>query len=238
MPTKGKRPSARAKVYDGVRSAILNGEWKVGQRIGEVALAEEFKVSRAVIREALQQLAHEGLVEQNGYKGTRVVHLAPEQIDEITSVRVVLEVEAIHQARQRLTVDNKDELRTMARRVDAAAEKPELYAQLDLALHERIWEMSGNRILKRMLHQVTAPLFALGTLNRHSRIFLTNHPVGNLDRSKHTDLIETICEGAADEAADAMRRHIYYNWPAVRRSFAEFLETAGVPGASGAARAD
>ena len=222
----GKKRNSSERVYSSIRANILSGKLKVGQKIGEVALAEEFEVSRAVIREALQKLAHEGLVEQNGYKGTRVVHLTPEQIDEITSVRVVLEVEAVHQARQRLSEDDKQELRAMARKVDAASESPQTYAQLDLALHERIWELSGNKMLKRLLHQCTTPLFALGTLNRHSRLFMREKVIGNLERAKHTDLIDVICDGTPEQAADALRMHIYYNWPAVRRSFAEFIEAA------------
>lgn len=226
--TVARDKSAPDRVYEALRAAILSGKLKIGQRIAEVPLATEFQVSRAVIREALQRLAYEGLVEQNGYQGTRVVDLTPEQIDEITSVRVALEVEAIRQLQHRVKEQQKDELRAMARRLDGAAHNPQQYAQLDLALHERLWEITGNRALQRMLHQVTAPLFALGTLNRYSRMHngQGQKSVGDLGRGSHVSLVETICEGTLEEAAEAMRLHIYCNWPVVRRSFAEFLEMA------------
>ncbi|MGH9839722.1 MAG: GntR family transcriptional regulator [Blastocatellia bacterium] len=88
-----KQESTRDKVYQAIKDAILAGRLELGERITEPILASEFYVSRAVIRESLQRLAHEGLVEQNSYKGTRVVQLSPEQIDEHLSARLLLETE-------------------------------------------------------------------------------------------------------------------------------------------------
>ena len=93
-----KRESTKDKVYLLIREAIFLGKLKTGQRIAEVPLAEEFSVSRAIVREALQRLSHEGLVEHNSFKGARVIHLSPTQVDEIVHVRLLLESDAVRLA--------------------------------------------------------------------------------------------------------------------------------------------
>src|SRR5262245_51486621 len=97
-----KLESARDKVYQAVRDAVLTGRLEPGERITEPILAREFHVSRSVIREALQRLAHEGLVEQNSYKGTRVIEMTPAQVDECLSARLLLETEVVRQAKEKL----------------------------------------------------------------------------------------------------------------------------------------
>jgi len=59
------REATREKVCAAIRDAIVTGKLEIGQRLPELQLTRDFRVSRAVIREALQQLAYEGLVEQN-----------------------------------------------------------------------------------------------------------------------------------------------------------------------------
>src|SRR5262245_46094736 len=102
-----KQESTRNKVYSVIREAIMSGRLEVGQRLTEVRVAKELHVSRAIVREALQQLAHEGLVEQNSYRGTHVVQLSAEEVDEILSIRTLLECRAVRRARKNLTSENK-----------------------------------------------------------------------------------------------------------------------------------
>ena len=145
-----KRESARQKVYAAIRDAILGGQVRTGQRLVEIPLARQFDVSRAVVREALQQLAHEGLVEQNSYKGTHVVRLSPEEIDEIVHVRLLLECDAAAVAARRLKPPQKAELREMARKLAGERDATQ-FSQADFQLHRRIWALAGNTTAARLL---------------------------------------------------------------------------------------
>ncbi|MBI4907588.1 MAG: GntR family transcriptional regulator [Acidobacteria bacterium] len=214
------RESTRSRLYQSIRDAILNGTLHTGQRLLEVPIAKQFNVSRAVLREALQQLASEGLVEQNAYKGTRVVRLTPEQIDEIIAVRLILETEAARLAMLHLTAEGRRELRAHAAQM---AKEPDVirFGQLDLALHRRIWELSGNSALARSLEQLTVPLFAMSMLMRTNEQRRT--PRSRLVRGDHTPLVEAICGGKPAVCAEAVRIHLTENWAAIKARFAEFL---------------
>lgn len=215
-----RRESTRDKVYVALREAILSGRLKTGQRLVEIPLARELGVSRAVLREALQQLAHDGLVEQSGYKGTRVVMLTPRQVDEIVGVRLLLEVEAVRLAHSRLNDRDRSELRALARRMAAETDFPR-FSQLDFRLHQRIWAVSGQETIARLLTQVSAPLFAMSLLIRSAEKRTRSR--SDQRRGDHTPLVEALCSGTVDDAVEAMRFHLTENWTAIRARLEEFL---------------
>ena len=218
-----EKESTRQKVYKTIRTAIMNGRLKVGQKLAEIPLASEFQVSRAIVREALQQLAHEGLVEQNSYKGARVVFLSPEQVDEIVSVRLLLEAEAVRLAKARLTDADRAAMRAAADQLRRAAGSTERFAELDLALHRRIWEISGNQTIAKLLGQITSTLFAMATVLRNARL-QRGQSASAVPHGDHTTLVETICEGTEEEAVEAIRFHLTENWSVIRRLFGEYFE--------------
>lgn len=218
-----KQVSTRQKVHAAIREAILTGKLKVGERVTETELAESLYVSRAIVREALQQLTHEGLVEQNSYKGTRVVCLSPDQLDETIAVRLLLETEAVRLAKPRLKSADKRQLRSLVTKLENSWRNIEVYAALDLALHEMIWELSGNQLLKKLLMQATVPLFAMGTIIRAAPTFNAEALRTKKTTSDHTELIEKICDGTTDEAVEAMRTHLTQNSSYTRENFELFL---------------
>jgi len=222
-----KREPTRARVYAAIREAIFTGKLKTGQRLAEVPLASEFQVSRAVVREALQQLAHDGLVELNSYKGARVVSLSPAQVDEILGLRLLLEAEAIRLAVPRLTDADKTWLRHHAGQLREAVNDAQKFAALDLEFHERIWELSGNETLRKFLTQLAAPLFSMGIIVRHSRILASDGASVRFPRGDHSGLVETLCGGNVEEAVEAIRFHIAENWKLTRSFVEKFHQDAG-----------
>ena len=89
-----ERPnSIREAAYKHLRDAILSGLLAPGKRVSEPAIAEQLGLSRTPIREALQYLAKEGLVEMVPNKGARVRQLALKEIKEVYQVRAFLEAE-------------------------------------------------------------------------------------------------------------------------------------------------
>ena len=217
-----ERKSSRNRVYDAIREAIFSGKLLPGQKLTEIQLAKDFDVSRVVIREALQQLAHDGLVVQNSYKGTHVVKLVSKEVNEILSVRVLLESEAIREAKKRLTEQDKKELRAMVKKLDST-EDPFLHTELDFNFHQKIWELAGNETLKRILIHLTAPYFAMAVIVRQSRQF---DPYFDMTKvGKHTKIVEMLINGTTEEAVEAMCDHIELTRKKNSIRFDKFAET-------------
>lgn len=96
------RQSLNNVVADALREAILSGQFKPGDRLPEPQLAEMFGVSRNPIREALQVLSNEGLVEISPRKGARVPLMTYEELSETIELRAELEgISARNAARHR-----------------------------------------------------------------------------------------------------------------------------------------
>lgn len=216
------RESTGARVSAEIRQAILTGRLTTGARLTETALATQFQVSRAVIREALRQLGHEGLIELNSFRGARVVDLSPEQVDQIVSLRLLLEAEAVRLAFPRMTAGDKQELRRLAGSLAHARHHVELFTQLDLQFHTALWKLSGNPTLQKHLTLLVAPLFAMGGIMRHARL-----PSGgeiNYAWGDHAPLAEAISNGTVEEAVEAIRQHITENWAHTRAAVEKFRE--------------
>ena len=78
-------------IVNELRSSIVRGEYKPGERLKENALCTRFKVSRTPIREALKELENMGLVEITPNAGAKVVKLTPEDVSNIYDVLITLD---------------------------------------------------------------------------------------------------------------------------------------------------
>ncbi len=85
----------RVQVAERLRSAIVTGKLRPGATLTETALAEQMNVSRAPVREAIQDLENDGLVETVAYRGKRVKPLTVREISEIREMRQHFEVMAV-----------------------------------------------------------------------------------------------------------------------------------------------
>ena len=85
----------RLRVAERLRSAIVTGKLRPGDSLTETALAVQLNVSRAPIREAIQDLENDGLVETVPYKGKRVKPLTVQEVIEICDMRQYFEVMAV-----------------------------------------------------------------------------------------------------------------------------------------------
>src|SRR5690242_4734598 len=81
----------KQKIVELLREAILSGDLGPGDRLTQEELAARFNVSMTPVREAIQQLVAEGVLDQSPYKGVRVVEVSPEDATEIYLMRSVVE---------------------------------------------------------------------------------------------------------------------------------------------------
>lgn len=143
------------RVYEILREKILNGEFAPGVRLDIASIAKQLGVSRTPIKEALNQLEIDGLIEINPRSGTYVADLTAKDVAECCEVRRVLEVYAVELAVQNASDEEIQTLQTLVQELKdlAAAKDPDaIYARhlrLDHEFHKRIVALAHNSRLSR-----------------------------------------------------------------------------------------
>lgn len=103
---KTRTPQTRtAYVIEVLRQRILSGQIKAGQALRQIAIAAELGVSQIPVREALLQLAAEGLVDFVPHKGAVALALTADEISELSHLRALLETDLLRAAIPNLTSD-------------------------------------------------------------------------------------------------------------------------------------
>lgn len=163
-----KSEALRVRVAEAIRQALLEGRFKPGEDLSEVALAKEMSVSRGPVREALLVLAQQGLISHSQNYGFSVLGFTGKDHDEIDQVRLKLESLALRLARDRITPEELDMVEAANSRMvhtfrnNSAVE----WVKAELEFHELIWELSGNRWLADCLKRVMVPYFHYETAFR------------------------------------------------------------------------
>ena len=140
----------RIQVADLIRSAIVTGQLRPGAALVETALAELFHVSRAPIREAIQDLENDGLVETVAYRGKRVKPLTIQEVVEICDMRQLFEVMAVRRIiEQRTPID---ELRGPCEAMERAAAEGnrEALVAADEVFHRTLIQLSDHDLLAQL----------------------------------------------------------------------------------------
>jgi len=201
--------SLKDRTAEVLADAILSGKIKPGDRLNESQLARDLHVSRAPVREALQQLQEQSLIVNIPRRGMFVVSLDDEDIQKINSLRVVLEAESLRLARKNLTPQREKKLQQLLTTMDNMEPTPtKLSMRIDFEFHRTIWSYSGNEYLEKILTSLTAPLFA------HSVRTLLKSEKLRMVLDSHRPLYEFICGRLEQPAEQVMVAHLSVRYPA------------------------
>ncbi len=192
-PVEDITPSTlRTHIVKTLRAQIMSGRYRPGERLNESQIAREFKISRIPVREALSQLQEQGLVMNHERRGMFVIQLTPDEVQQINSLRMVLETEALRLARARMTPEILAELTELVEQMEAWDGPLIDAAALDRKFHAVIWRASGNPYLERTLEALTTSLFAhkaLEHVSQEIRRWRLNH---------HRALLDVVAGGGED----------------------------------------
>ena len=194
------------RVAERIRDAIHDGSYSPGTRLVERSVARELGVSHIPVPEALARLADEGLVDRLPRRGARVAELTRQELDEISSLRIVLEQLVARRAQERMTADAELELRAIADRMRLAAADGDvdLLVTLDQRFHERLWELADHELLNELAAQVRGRIVAFLRAAASSL-----PPEGLREHARtHTALVAAIADGTPAMAQREMARHI------------------------------
>jgi DNA-binding GntR family transcriptional regulator len=152
--------SIASAVVPVLREAIISGRLAAGTRLSEVQLARHFNTSRTPVREALEQLDREQLVEVVPYVGSRVRPITQRDVEEIYQVRVALETFAVSLILQRLTAVGRarigEALNVLKLSIEGA--DPDRFAAARDDFHLLLIELSGNSLLERLYRGLIGPI--------------------------------------------------------------------------------
>ena len=191
---------------DQLRDLIRAGAYAPGARLVERAIAKELGTSHIPVREALARLAEEGLVVRLPRRGARVAELSPRLLEEISSMRVVLEQFVCRRVLERWTPAAEAELRRLARKMAAAAERgsTKTVGELDVRFHETLWQLADHELLL----EVAAGLRGrIESFLRAANAALAAEEL-RLHAGSHVDLVELLASGDEAAVAAEMRHHI------------------------------
>jgi len=163
----GPRSSMAQRVADALAAKILDGTYKLGERLIEADLIKQLDVSNSVVREAFLILQGQGIVVADPYRGRRVFNIAnKDEYVEMLINRVALESLSASLAVQRLDPESEQKISQAAARCRSAT--PTTYVQqiqLELDFHKTIWAAAKNDWAFKQLNQFFFPSFSLSTKN-------------------------------------------------------------------------
>ncbi|MFE5401852.1 GntR family transcriptional regulator [Streptomyces sp. NPDC056580] len=233
MPHLGSRAVSaqthlRDQVADALRAALIAGELRPGVVYSAPALASELGVSATPVREAMLDLAREGLVEAVRNKGFRVTEMTERDLDEFTGLRTLIEVPTVGRVAETASAEQLETLRPLARRIVTAAREHDVieYLEADHRFHLELLALAGNQRLVEVVADLRkrSRLFGLTSLNETGRLVAS--------AQEHVELLDLMVAGRAKEAEECMRRHLAHVrtlW-ADGRAEAEECEPAPRPG--------
>ena len=203
---RGNAPdySLRGRIYTEIRDKIITGEYKAGDNLVELKLAEEFGVSRTPIREALLQLEQEGLVSYEPNRGVVVLGISNQDIQDIYVIRRLIEGVAAYWAASRAT---PEELESIAEVVDliefyTGKEDVEQVTALDTRLHSLILEASKSRPLKQALGSFMHYIQRARTKS----LKVPGRPEESL--KEHKAILAALLARDPEKAQEAMNQHV------------------------------
>jgi DNA-binding GntR family transcriptional regulator len=194
------------RVAGRIRDAIHEGRYAPGARLVERTLAAELGVSHIPVREALTRLTDEGLVERAPRRGARVATLTRRELEELSSLRIVLERFVVTRVQERLTAAEEKELRRMVASMRQGAARGDFRRvfHLDQRFHERLCELADHRMLGEV---VTGLRGRIGAFLRAATAALEPEALER-HAASHDELLDAITSGDAEAGCAEMTRHI------------------------------
>ena len=199
-----RRPALHTQVVDKLRRLIANGEIPAGERINELQIAQNFRVSRTPIREAVKLLASEGLLELSPGRGARVRRLSRAETLEHFEVIAALERHAVELAVQRMTDPQRAQIVALHEAMKAAFEASDArgYFDLNQKMHRLFVRFAGNDTLAALHEAMTK------RARRDRPLTLSSAPRWRASMAEHDELVSAASRGEADRAGAAILHHL------------------------------
>ncbi len=208
---------ASETAYQKIRAFILQGEAVPGMQLTEEKLSEISGVSRTSVRDAVRRLENEMLVVRSASKRLSVADWSEGEVDEMFTLRAMLEAHAAARAARRIDDDALNILRSINKELkDAVNQSPPdiaCFLEANRRFHDLILECAQSPRLTKLMPALVEQPVVRRTAHQYSKIQLNQSAVD------HDELIAAFAAKDADWAKSVMTSHI-------RRAFHSFSITA------------
>jgi DNA-binding GntR family transcriptional regulator len=210
LPDTPSHKQLRNVVAEQMRAAILNGHYKPGEWLRQERLAQDFGVSQMPVREALKELAAEGLIEHVPYRGARVIVFSINDVLDLYSHRAFLESRAASIATEIITLEEISVLESLQAEMEenSAPEVVLKYRELNRKFHQQIYAASRREYLIRTLNQMWAAFPTMLIANFAATALQPLPERDAVDVAEHREIIAALKTHNAVAAEHTMRRHI------------------------------
>lgn len=198
------RPSLRQTAYERIKHRIITCELKPGEVMSEAILSDALGIGRTPVRQAIDRLMVDGLIEVLPRKGIVVRPISLDETLQINEVRLVNELHSVRRAAEQASASDIALLDDNLKRMRSAARQREVESMmmLDREFHALLARGSRNLVLAellRNLHERSLRLWfiSLRADDQHKRVC-----------DQHGAIVEAIRKHDPEQAADTMRIHI------------------------------
>jgi len=211
-PRNTKLASLPDQVYDYLRTAIICAELPPGEKLVELDIAAQMGTSQGPVREALQRLERDGLVEHQARSATFVTSISIDEMYELFSIRNLIEGFAIRRTAQKITPDQCADLDDLIEKMAQAGSQKEIIAlaEYDMQFHRHIVEWSGCADFLRLWTPLSSQI---------QRFIVQSHPEHYPDfveiGTRHQPIVAALRRHDSDSAVSAMQEHIMLIWPKI-----------------------
>jgi DNA-binding GntR family transcriptional regulator len=204
-------------VYETLRRAILRCELAPGERLTTQEIANQLDVSLIPVREALQLLQSEGLVEISPHVGASVAPISESSVAEVFTLLEGLEVVASRVAALRMSREDSDVLEALIGEMDVAIEGGdyERWGELNTRLHVSIAGYTGMHTLREMTervfdlwYRVQRCFFSEVVLQRVLQSQQEHHAILGALRERDEVSLEDLIKGHNRNAFEAYTRYM------------------------------
>ena len=197
--------SATQRIAESITSAIVERRLMPGTKLAEQKIADIFKVSRTLVRQALNQLSRDKLVTLEPARGARVAEPSVEEARQVFETRLLLEGALVRRAAVELTPAQIAELRAHLREEEAAVRRIDVSGRTRLLadFHVVLAGMLGNDVLAGMLAEL---------VSRSSLIALMYQSAHSAEHSfeEHVAIVDALAKRDARAAVRLMEEHLLH----------------------------
>ncbi|PRB13279.1 GntR family transcriptional regulator [Microbacterium sp. MYb62] len=193
------------QVTNELRSAIHSGELAPGDRLVERKLAERLGVSHIPVREALTRLAEERLITREPRRGARVAQLSAQDLEEISSLRIVLEQFMAIRVQERWDEESAARLGAIIQAMsDAAPGDIDEVLRQDRLFHEALADLAEHRFLDELSGQLRGRI--TGFLHAANAALDPTEQEGHV--RSHQQIVDAIASGDPERAQAVIAEHV------------------------------
>ena len=203
----------RDVVFQTLRSAILRGDLKPGERLMELQLASKLGVSRTPIREAIRMLEQEGLAITIPRRGAEVAKMTEKDMGDTLQIRRALEELAVVLVCDKITEEDVAELRAAMKHFEEMTKQDNVVdlAKADVALHETVYRIADNPKLVQLLGDIREQM------SRYRAEYLKDRSIYPILIQEHRDMVDALEKRNKDLVVKITMKHLYNQEEGMKR---------------------